>query len=93
MAATAPPVKLWSLRAMEEKVNISQYLHAVSKIFNTMSKMEVIAHLFLCWSVNDVIDRGRRAENGDVSTFEILDPVIELALVQTGHDDGVYQLP
>lgn len=93
MAAAAPPIKLWSLRVMEEKVNISQHLHSVSKIFNTMSKMEVIAHLFLCWSVNDVIDRGRRAEDGDISAFEMQDPVIELALVQTGHNDGVNQLP
>jgi len=58
-----------------------------------MFKIEAIAHLFLCWSVNDVIHRGGRAEDGDVSTFEKLDPVMELTLVQTGHDDGVYQLP
>lgn len=92
MAAAAPPVKLQSLR-ITEKVNISQHLQAISKIFNTMSKMEATAHLFLCWSVNDVIHRGRRAEDGDVSTFKKLDPVMERALVQTGHDDGVYQFP
>lgn len=62
-------------------------------MLNAMSKMEAIAHLFLCWSVNYVIHGGRRAEDWDVSIFEILDPVMELALVQTGDDDGIYQLP
>lgn len=50
-------------------------------------------HLSVRRGVDDVINRGRRGENGHVSSFEMLDPVTELGPIQTRHHYGVDQLP
>lgn len=50
-------------------------------------------HLFVRRGVDDVIDGRRRAENGHISSFEMLDPVAELGSIQTRHHDGVDELP
>lgn len=51
------------------------------------------SHLAVRWGVDDVIHRGRGAENRHVSTFEMLDPVAELGSIETRHHYGVDQLP
>lgn len=51
-----------------------------------------MSHLSVRRRVDDVIHRGWRGENGHVSSFKMLDPITELAPIQTRHDDGVDQL-
>lgn len=50
-------------------------------------------HLSVRRGIDDVIHGGRGAENGHISSFEMLDPVAELAPIQTRHHYGVDQLP
>lgn len=51
-----------------------------------------MSHLSVRRSVDDVIHRRRRGENGHISSFKMLDPITELGPIQTRHDDGVDQL-
>lgn len=51
-----------------------------------------MSHLSVRRSVDDVIHRGWRGENGHISSFKMLDPVTELRPIQTGHHYGVDQL-
>lgn len=51
-----------------------------------------MSHLSVRRGVDDVIDGGRRGENGHISSFEMLDPITELGPIQTRHHDGVNQL-
>lgn len=56
------------------------------------SQNQGVSHLSVRRSVDDVIHRGRRGENGHISSFEMLDPITELGPIQTRHHDGVDQL-
>lgn len=51
-----------------------------------------MSYLSVRRGVDDVIHRGRRGENGHISSFEMLDPITELCPIQTRHHDGVNQL-
>lgn len=51
-----------------------------------------MSHLSVRRSVDDVIHRGWRGENGHISSFKMLDPITELRPIQTGHHYGVDQL-
>lgn len=51
-----------------------------------------MSHLSVRRSVDDVIHRGWRGENGHISSFKTLDPITELRPIQTGHHYGVDQL-
>lgn len=62
-------------------------------VFLAHERKEGGSHLSVRRGVDDVIHRGRGAENGHVSSFEMLDPFTELTPIQTGHHYGVDQLP
>lgn len=51
-----------------------------------------MSHLSVRRSVDDVIHRGWRGENGHISSFKMLDPITEFRPIQTGHHYGVDQL-
>ena len=52
----------------------------------------MLSHLSRRGGVDDVINGGWGADHRDIEGFEVLDPVIELPLIQTGHHNRVYHL-
>lgn len=93
-ATTTPSrVYLRSLETQEDAMNTYSPFQKPTSATNFIRAQIVCTYLFLSRGVYDIVDRWRRAKDGDVCGFEVMDPVTELACVRTRHDDGVNQFP